>query len=112
MIRFKAIKYKDIQKSKELLRAADESDDMTECFSFILRLVAEWDFVDIDTGEPLPVSIGSLEEFSIDQFGELTKLFNQEFRDTKLERTTPAVPMVGKRPQELDFVKVEPYITY
>lgn len=100
MINWRIVKYKHIQDAKELLRAADDD----ACFSFIIGLVADWDFVDSDTGELLPVSNEALGELSIEQFETLTESFNREFRDAKLKRTTPPV-QVGLRPRGQNFAR-------
>ena len=62
MVKFKTIKYKHYRDARELM-AREEVDDIgaeEEHFCFLLELVSEWDFVDGDTKEPIPVGVDSL----------------------------------------------------
>ena len=81
MIEFKVIKYKHYRRALELT-AREDVDDATaedEHFRFLLSLVAEWDFVDEETGESLAPSVESIDELTIPQMNEVTTIFNQIF---------------------------------
>lgn len=81
MVEFKTIKYKHYRRAMELM-AREEVDDAEaeeEHFCFLLGLVKEWDFVDGDTKELLPVGVQSLDELTIEQLNEMTEIFNTKF---------------------------------
>lgn len=81
MVKFKTIKYKHYREAHELM-AREEVDDIgaeEEHFHFLLGLVKEWDFVDGDTENPIPVGVDSLGELSLDQLNEMTEIFNTKF---------------------------------
>ena len=91
MVKFKVIKYKHYRKALELT-AREGVDDATaedDHFRFLLGLVKEWDFVDEETGELLPVGVECMDELTIPQFNEVTTLFNQIFSKSS------AVPKVN-----------------
>lgn len=96
MINFKCIKFRHITIATRLQKKDLESEaDWAEFFAFVIDLVADWDFLDSETGDILPVTIESIDEMIQDQLSELVRLFNQEFAQAKLARTTP--PVVGVR---------------
>lgn len=77
MVRFKTIKFKHYRQAQELNKRIDaEEATEEEVLRFALSLVAEWDFVDADTGKPL--SIDELDELSMDQCKEVNQLFAQK----------------------------------
>ena len=81
MVEFKTIKYKHYTRARELM-AREEVDDIgaeKEHFCFLLGLVKEWDFVDGDTENPIPVGVQSLDELSLEQLNEMTEIFNTKF---------------------------------
>ena len=81
MVKFKTIKYKHYTRARELM-AREEVDDIgaeKEHFCFLLGLVKEWDFVDGDTENPIPVGVQSLDELSLEQLNEMTEIFNERF---------------------------------
>ena len=80
MVKFKVIKYKHYQKAVKLTQRADAGEDTEdEHFRFLLNMVKEWDFVDEDTGKPLPVGVESIDEMTLPQLNEMTELFNVIF---------------------------------
>lgn len=77
MVKFKVIKYKHAKRAIEMTKRSDAGEDiMDESMHFMLALVKEWDFLDVDTGEPLAVAIESMDEMSLEQMNEVTELFN------------------------------------
>ena len=80
-IEFKVIKYKHYRRALELTSREDEDDPTAEDehFRFLLSLVAEWDFVDEETGEPLAPGVESIDELTIPQMNEVTTAFNRIF---------------------------------
>lgn len=76
MIKIKELKYKHYRQAQALLKraqAGEASDD--EILTFALSLIEEWDFTDVETGQPLP--LGELDELSLSQFNELKAVFEQ-----------------------------------
>ena len=74
MVRFKTVKYKHYRIASEIDERIDQgeaTDD--EVLKFALSLVAEWDFVDGDTGEAL--ELDELDELSMEQCREVNELF-------------------------------------
>ncbi|KKN57467.1 hypothetical protein LCGC14_0561790 [marine sediment metagenome] len=77
MVKFKVIKYKHALKAIEMTKRSDAGEELTdESLRFMVGLVKEWDFLDADTDEPLPVGTESMGEMSIEQMNEMTELFN------------------------------------
>ncbi|MCK5307180.1 MAG: hypothetical protein KAJ73_01080 [Zetaproteobacteria bacterium] len=76
MVRFKTVKFKHYRQAQGINKRI-ESEEATdeEILRFALSLVAQWDFVDGDTGEPL--EIGELDELSMEQCREVNELFAQ-----------------------------------
>lgn len=77
MVLFKTVKYKHYRIASEIDERIDQgeaTDD--EVLKFALSLVAEWDFVDADTGEPL--ALDELDELSIEQCREVNDLFGRQ----------------------------------
>ena len=74
MIRFKTVKFKHYRIANEINERI-EKDEATdeEILRFALSLVAEWDFVDGDTDEPL--EIDELDELSMEQCREVNEKF-------------------------------------
>ena len=77
MVRFKTIKFKHYRRSQEINDRIDKEEATDEeILLFALSLVAEWDFVDGDTDEPL--ELGELDELSIEQCREVNERFAQK----------------------------------
>ena len=77
MVLFKTVKYKHYRIASEIderIDSGEATDD--EILRFALSLVAEWDFVDADTGEPL--ALDELDELSLDQCREVNELFGRQ----------------------------------
>ena len=81
MIQFKSLKYKHYRRAREL-RALIEAEEATEeeIVVFALELVADWDFVDAETGEQLAVGTNIIDELSIEQLSEVLEVFTEKFR--------------------------------
>ena len=76
MVRFKAIKFKHYRIAQEINERIDKEEATDEeVLGFALSLVAAWDFMDDDTGEPLEP--GELDELSMEQCREVNELFAQ-----------------------------------
>ena len=87
MVRFKTVKFKHYRAAQALNKRIDAKEATDEdTLLFALALVKEWDFVDEDTGEPLPPEVEFLDELSVEQCGELAGAFAR-----KMEAVT-AVP--------------------
>ena len=77
MVRFKTVKYKHYRIAEEINeRIEKEEATDEEVLKFALSLVAEWDFVDGDTDEPL--ELDELDELSMEQCREVNELFAQK----------------------------------
>lgn len=94
MITWKAIKYKHFLAAQELFRKieAEEATDH-DVLVYAVSLIAEWDFVDAETGELLPISEASLDELSLPQYKEIFRVFNAEFAVKVMEEAQ--VPKVN-----------------
>jgi len=91
MIKFKTLKFKHYREAQEInKRIKNEEATEEEVLRFALALVAEWDFVDVETEEPLPV--GELDELSLEQCREV----NAEF--ARLMGVTAEVPKASEGP--------------
>lgn len=83
MVTFNTIKFKHYKAADALLKSKLENAqpgdpvdiDPEEVVKYAVGLVAEWDFVDPDTGKPLPVSEDSIDELTLEQFKELFREF-------------------------------------
>lgn len=90
MVTFKTIKYKhkkivdDLIKKVESEQATDDEVD-----AFIVSLVASWDFMDVDTGEPIQVSLEGVGELSIEQYNSLMEEFNAEMSQGVKKKSEP-----------------------
>lgn len=83
MIVFKTLKFKhwrQSQKISELVEAGTVTDE--DILRFSLSLVKSWDFVDAETGEPLPPGLEALDELSMAQCAEVNMLFANEVNGT------------------------------
>lgn len=79
MIKFKALKYKHVTQAQNLYEAIQAGKMKQEAiFLYALGLVAEWDFVDIETNQPLKPEDG-LAELSVAQIEELSASFDRQF---------------------------------
>ena len=96
MVRFKTIKYKHYRKARQLTAREDAGEDVEEEYlSFALSMVAEWDFVDEETGSSLPVGAKSLDELSLGQMVEVSTLFNRKFGDMSSVPKASAEPSLS-----------------
>lgn len=88
MIRFKQLKYKHVQRARELLAKIEQNQtDQTEMDKFVFPLVADWDFTDIETGQPIPP--GQPDELTIEQYNELYEAFNTQMSgDSTVKKTS------------------------
>jgi hypothetical protein len=82
MVKFKVIKYKH-QKQMMELRARTERGEIPEdeANDLLMSLIEDWDFCDIETGEPIPV--GQPDELTMEQYNEIGEAF-QEVLQTKV----------------------------
>ena len=94
MVLFKTIKFKHFRKAGELrsLIEAKEARD-EDILLFSLSLVKSWDFVDEETGDPLPPGPESLDELSMTQCAEVNLLFAAE-----VEGKVKAIPKTNAGP--------------
>jgi hypothetical protein len=74
MVRFKTIKFKHFRQAQEINKRI-ESNEATdeEILLFAVSLVDEWDFVDVETQEPL--ALDDVDNLSMAQCGEINELF-------------------------------------
>ena len=87
MVKFRTIKYKHARKAIDMTNRSIAGENVEEeSLRFMINLVKDWDFLDADTGEPLPVSEESMDEMSIEQMNEMTELFNQKM---SMKNTVP-----------------------
>lgn len=78
-IKYKTLKYKHQREARELnekIKAKNATPD--EISLFVISLVESWDFMDVETGELLPLDNPklALDEMSLEQFAEMNTLFN------------------------------------
>lgn len=78
MIKFKTLKYKHYKWAQTIYEGLDDNEAvLDDIVKFAAMLVAEWDFVDGDTGESLPPGDKEvIDELSLEQFKELFREFN------------------------------------
>ena len=77
MVRFKTVKFKHYRQAQEINERIDQGEATDEeVLRFALSLVAEWDFVDGDSGRKL--ELGELDELSMDQCREVNELFARQ----------------------------------
>lgn len=80
MITFKVLKYKHYRKANEL---QNNGANENELLDFAISLIKEWDFVDVETNEPL--TFEDTDELSIDQINEIFTSFTEAFnKETKI----------------------------
>lgn len=93
MIVFKTIKFKHYRQAREInkLVAAETVED-EDVLRFSLSLVKSWDFVDAETGDPLPVGLEALDELTMEQCAEVNMLFANEVNKTVKVPKTNAEP--------------------
>lgn len=112
MVRFKTIKFKHYRKARELMTREETGEDVeVEYLIYAISMVAEWDFVDDETGKALPLEGKSIGEMSMDQIKEVSSLFNQQFGDmSQVKKTnsgpspstsTPSKPVENQQPTPL-----------
>jgi hypothetical protein len=78
VVKFKTIKFKHYRRANELDRQIDAGvADDEDVIRFAVSMVQDWDFVDAETGEPLPV--GEIDELTREQFNEVLTLFRRQF---------------------------------
>jgi hypothetical protein len=88
VIKFKPLKYKHFLAAQELYRKIDAGQaGEHDVLVYELSLIAEWDFVDAETGEALPIAQESLGELSLAQYREMIHFFNSEFAVTIQEES-------------------------
>lgn len=78
MIKFKILKYKHIREATALqseIETGTKGDE--DLLRYALSLVEDWDLVDVETNEPLPV--GELDELSTDQMQLVFEEFGKAF---------------------------------
>ena len=93
MVKFKTIKYKHYKRAMELQALIDKdqaTDD--ELLGYTISLVAEWDFVDEETKQPLPISADIMEELSLEQYKQLNGLLNKTFGTEQTVPNASAAP--------------------
>lgn len=74
MIKFKVLKFKHYREAQEINKRIDAQEATDEdVLRFALSLIEDWDFVDAETGEPLPM--GELDELSLEQCAEVNRMF-------------------------------------
>lgn len=93
MVVFKTLKFKHYRKSMGLrTRENAEEDVYVEYLAFAVSMVAEWDFVNEDTGEPLLANKDAVDELSLPQVKELAILLNRAFSEMSQVPKTNAEP--------------------
>lgn len=88
MVVFRTVKVKHYRKIMSLYAQVEAGDaDELAILEFAGNLVVKWDFLDADTGEPLPP--GEVEELSPDQVEELLTTFESGTnRDAQVPKKT------------------------
>ena len=77
MITWKTIKYRHLESLRDMRGKIDKKDlKDRDAVLFMLSLVAEWDFLDADSGQPL--GLDDPDELSIPQYKELCDSFNEQ----------------------------------
>ena len=80
MVKFKTIKFKHYRHARELMARDDSGEDVeVEYLTYAISVVDEWDFIDDETKEDVPVAASSIDEMSLAQIKEVCGLFNQIF---------------------------------
>ena len=80
MVRFKTVKPKHCRRARNLTE--------TEYLGYAIKLVAEWDFVNEETGDAIPISPQSVKEMSSTQIEELSTSFDVTFGEGESEAKT------------------------
>jgi hypothetical protein len=74
MIKFKILRFKHYRAAQEINKRIDAQEATDEdVLRFAVSLIEDWDFVDAETGDPLPV--GELDELSLEQCAEINLMF-------------------------------------
>jgi hypothetical protein len=91
VIKWKAIKYRHLESLRDLKsKIAKKELKDKDAVIFMLSLVAEWDFLDADTGQALPFD--APDELSIPQYKELCDTFNDQVGSKVIVPKTSALP--------------------
>lgn len=88
MVVFRTLKFKHYRKAVDLDKQikAKKADEIA-VLEYAADLVVKWDFLDVDTGDAIPV--GELDELSPDQIEELLSTFEHGFdRATEVPKKT------------------------
>lgn len=81
---WKPIKYKHRLEAQEIgAGIVDKTISERELVEFVTGLVEDWDFIDVETGEP--VAVGDYGELTEDQFVELMAAFQEKMEANKGE---------------------------
>ena len=74
MIKFKALKFKHYREAQAINRLIDAGEAVDEdVFRFAVSLIEEWDFVDVETGQAIPLR--EIDELSLKQCAEINSAF-------------------------------------
>jgi hypothetical protein len=74
MIKFKILRFKHYRQAQEINKRIDAQEATDEdVLRFAVSLIEDWDFVDAETGDPLPV--GEIDELSLEQCAEINLMF-------------------------------------
>lgn len=91
MIKFRTIRYGHYRQAYKLFPDGklDMADIETQdkIVNFAKELVTEWDFIDPDTKEPVPLSVGIV-ELTIEQVTELLDWFNTTFKAVEVPKAS------------------------
>lgn len=79
MVKFKVVRYKHYKMFNALSAKvkAGEADEDDVLKMTISEMVLDWDFVDPDTKEPIPINPDVLDELTSDQIDELSTIFEE-----------------------------------
>jgi hypothetical protein len=92
MIKFKKLKFKHYKQAQIINQRIDANEATAEdVLLFALSLVADWDFVDAETSEALPVG-GPPDELSLEQCAEVNNTF------ARLMGVTAEIPKASEEP--------------
>lgn len=109
MVRFKSIKFKHYRRARELMEREESGEDVeVEYLTYAISMVAEWDFMDDETGFPLLPEAGSIDEMSLEQIREISKLFNQNFGELSgVKKTNGGVSPSTSTPSKPDVSQAQ-----
>lgn len=99
MIKFKSIRYRDQEEALELsskIRTGEATQK--ELTVFVMGLIEDWDYKDVDTQEPIPG--GQPGALTLAQFGEVMQTFNAQMSTLKL-----AIPKASASPSSSGLTK-------